>query len=337
VLIATAEDHLAAVVRPRLEAAGADLDLLDCVTDQVTLPDDVERIRGWIERFGSVTVMIDPLVAFVADTVNTHRDHHVRRVLAPLAEVAESTGAAVITVVHSNKGMGTDPLARVSGSVGFTGAARSIVVAADDPQDDSRKIFGVAGTNLAETAPPLAYRVVGVELANEIRTSRIEWLGEAPEVDVRELLAHRDPEERSAREEAIEFLKTSGAMESAQPVKELEIEAVARGITEKTLQRARRALRLSVSRPTFGGPYYWGPMPDTLVGQPNPVQHVHHAPDLREQEHMTPMLDNATGLGGDPEPGYLRIQRKHGETPPASDTEALANIARGIPGLKIAE
>jgi hypothetical protein len=29
-----------------------------------------------------------------------------------------------------------------------------------------------------------------------------------------------------------------------------------------------------------------------------------------------------------PEPGYQRIQREHGETPPRSDTEALANIVR---------
>lgn len=152
--------------------------------------------------------------------------------LAPLAGMAEDTGAALIVVVHTNKGMGSDPLARVSGSVGFTGAARSIVVAANDPQDDSRRIFGVAGTNLAEQAPALTYRVMGAELADGITTLRIEWLGEAPEVDVRELLAQRDPEERSAREEAIEFLKVSGAMEAPQPVKDLVEEGAARGITE---------------------------------------------------------------------------------------------------------
>jgi hypothetical protein len=205
----------------------------------------------------------------------------------------------------------------VSGSVGFTGAARSIVVAAEDPQDDGRKIFGVAGTNLAEMAPPLAYRVVGVEFESGIKTSRIEWLGEAPEVDVRELLAQRDPEERTAREEAIAFLKTSGAMESAQPVKELEAEAKARGIGEKTLQRARRALRLPVSLPEFGGPHYWGPSPDTQSGQPHPVQTVQTEPDLRKQGAGTPSLDIEQGLGD--------------EAAPATDEEALANILSIFP------
>jgi putative DNA primase/helicase len=297
VLVITAEDHLAAVVRPRLEAAGADLNFVDAVTDPITLPDDVARIRGWIEHFGSVLVMLDPLVAFIGDAVNTHRDHHVRRVLAPLADLAETTGVAVVVVIHSNKSVGSDPLFRVSGSIGFSGAGRSIVVAADDPQDDSRKIFGVAGTNLAEIAPPLAYRIVGVEFDSGIKTSRIEWLGEAPEVDVRELLVQRDPEERTVREEAIAFLRTSGAMESAQPVKELEKEAKARGISYSTLQRARRALRLPVSLSEFGGPRYWGPSPVTHSGH----HHLDHTdqtgPDLQEQGSQTPSLVNDQGLG----------------------------------------
>jgi hypothetical protein len=36
-----------------------------------------------------------------------------------------------------------------------------------------------------------------------------------------------------------------------------------------------------------------------------------------------------------PEPGYLKIQRERGETPPKSDTEALANIARVFPGVRV--
>lgn len=159
VLVATAEDHLAAVVRPRLEAAGADLSLVDCARP--------ERSSRW-------------------------------------------------------------------------------------PAPTSRR-----------AAHALAYRMMGVELSDEIRTSRIEWVGEAPEVDVRELLNRPDPKERSAREEAIDFLRTSGAMDAAQPVKDLEADARARGISDKTLQRARRALHLAVSRPSFGGPYYWGPMSDS--------------------------------------------------------------------------
>jgi hypothetical protein len=35
------------------------------------------------------------------------------------------------------------------------------------------------------------------------------------------------------------------------------------------------------------------------------------------------------------EPAHKRIQREHGETPPKSDSEALAYIARVFPGVRV--
>lgn len=309
VLIVTAEDHLAAVVRPRLEAAGADLALVRIVTCDITLPGDVAMLADLVREFGSVMVMLDPLVAFIGDGVNTHRDHHVRRVLAPLGNLAESTGAAVIVVIHTNKGTGSDPLLRISGSVGFGGAARSVVVAAEDPNDEERRIFGAIKSNLAELPPPLAYRLVGVDLGEGITTSRVEWQGEAPEVDMRDLLSVPDPEERTARDDAIEFLRESGVLTTARPAKALEKEAAALGIKPKTLQRARRSLGVPAWRDGYQGPYFWGPRdesnPDTQPGHSQSVQVVQVEADLREQGSKAPNLDTAQSLeeSGCPECG----------------------------------
>lgn len=352
VLIATAEDHLAAIVRPRLEAAGADLNLVHIVTDALTLPDDVDKLARWIKALGVSMFTLDPLVAFVDEGVNTHRDHHVRRVLAPIGEVAEATGAAAIAVVHTNKGTGNEPMLRVSGSIGFTGAARSVVIAAEDPQDESRRIFAVVKSNLAEMPPALAYRLTGVELADGVRTSRVDWLGEAPEIDVRELLSSRDPQERSKREDALEFLRDAGVMDTPRLAKELHAGAEALGIDEKTLQRARRALKVPAWREGFQGPFYWGPKADTQPGQPHLVQVVQVGDDLQEQGSPTLNLDNATGLGEDeeepptgrprmslsteasadePEPGWMQIQREAGEVPETDEAAALERLRLGGP------
>ena len=264
VLVLTAEDHLAAVVRPRLDAAGADLNLVRIVTIPITLPEDVGRLVELVREFEAALVLVDPLVAFIGDGVNTHRDHHVRRVLAPLADMAEETKAAVLVVIHTNKGAGTEPLMRISGSIGFTGAARSVLLAADDPQDESRRILAVVKSNLAEMPAPLAYRLTGVDLDGGITTSRVEWLGEAPEVDVRELLAQRDPEERGAAEDAAEFLKAAGLLETARPARDVLREAKAEGHGERTVQRARKMLSIPTWRDGFGraGTWYWGPRPN---------------------------------------------------------------------------
>jgi hypothetical protein len=261
VLVVTAEDHLAAVVRPRLEAAGADLNLVRIVTIPITLPDDVGRLKELVREFEAALLILDPLVAFIGDGINTHRDHHVRRVLAPLADLAEETRAAVVVVIHTNKGVGSEPLMRISGSIGFTGAARSVLLAADDPQDESRRILAVVKSNLAEMPPPLAYRLAGVDLEGGISTSRVEWLGEAPEVDIRELLVSRDPEERGATEDAQDFLRELGLLETARPAGDVLRDAKTQGHTERTIQRARKALRIPTWRDGFGraGVWYWGP------------------------------------------------------------------------------
>jgi hypothetical protein len=301
VLIVTAEDHLAAVVRPRLEAAGADLELVRIVTVPITLPDDVALLGSLIRDYEAALLVLDPLVAFIGDGVNTHRDHHVRRVLAPLADLAEKTGAAIVVVIHTNKGRENEPLMRISGSIGFTGAARTVLLAADDPKDETRRIFAVVKSNLAEFPPALAYRVVGVQLEGGISTSRIEWLGQAPEIDVRELLVSRDPDDRSDRETAAEFLIEAGAQETAQQVPDLMKAARAMQIGEKTLQRARRGLGIEAWRDGFGGPWMWGPRPgdvlDTRSGHPTPVQ-LSGMELPAETGSSAPVLDRPEGSGG---------------------------------------
>jgi putative DNA primase/helicase len=299
VLVATAEDHLAAVVRPRLEAATADLDRVHLVTEGITLPDDVGRLRDAVAELEAALVIIDPLVAFIGDTVNTHRDHHVRRVLAPLAELAEGTGAAVLVVIHTNKGMDAEPLLRISGSIGFTGAARSVLLAAEDPQDDSRRILAVVKSNLAQFPAPLAYRLAGVSLEGGIETSRVEWLGEAPEVDVRALLARRDPEERTQLDEATDFLRESGVLETARAAKALEREAKGAGIATRTLQRARQRLAVPVWKDGYPGVWYWGPRP----ADPDSRSRQRHLGEMAgstrpaETESTGPDLANGHGFG----------------------------------------
>ncbi len=263
-LICTAEDHLAAVVRPRLEAAGGDLGRIHVLTEPLTLPDDIDRLGQHVERLGVDLLVVDPIVAFISDTTNTHRDHHVRRVLAPLSAIAERQHLAACVVLHTNKAPGADPLLRISGSVGFTGAARSVLLAAEDPQDETRRILAVVKSNLAAYPPPLAYSIAGVELPGDIPTSRVQWLGEAPEVDVRELLVSRDPEERSATEDAMEFLRELGLGETARPASDVMREAKVHGYAERTIRRARNLLKIPTWKEGVRGGWYWGPRPNEV-------------------------------------------------------------------------
>lgn len=247
VLIATAEDHLSAVVRPRLEAASADLDRVHVWTAPLILPTDLERLEGRARELSAVLVTVDPLVAFLHGRIDTHKDSSVRQALAPLATMAEAIGCAVVTVIHTNKSATDDPLFRISGSGAFAAAARHVLLACADPDDEEgvRRVLAVVKSNLAEFPPPLGYRIAGVVLDADglnIPTSRIEWGDEIPSLDPRSLLRPLpDDEERLATDEAADFLRVELAA-GPRPAKEVLAAAKRLNLSAATVKRARARL-----------------------------------------------------------------------------------------------
>jgi hypothetical protein len=214
-----------------------------------------------------------------------------------MSELAERCRIALMLVVHTNKGQDSEPLLRIGGSIGFSGAARSVILFAQDPNDDGRRIMATVKSNLAAFSPPLAYRIVPVTLRGNIETSKVDWLGEAPEVDVGGLLARQNPQDRLAVDEAVDYLQGQGVLEAAQQARQLYEEAEAEGIDRKALQRARRRLSAPVWRDGFNGPWMWGPKCDDHSGQHHLVQNVQNGDDLRKHPSEDPILDGLSGIG----------------------------------------
>ncbi len=258
VLMANAEDSPSTTIRPRLEVAGADLHRvifvhleIDGVSGTMTLPDDVERLREAMRRSGARVLMVDPVMAYMSGSTDSHKDQHVRRVLAPLAQLADELDVAVVGVMHLNKRESADRLARVSGSTGFTAAARSVVAFGRDPHDEERergslRIIAHAKCNVGPEMPSLACHIEGDTIeqnGHTISTSRLLLDGES-DVSPNDLLAvPASKEERSEVDEACDFLL--GALAAGErPVADLLREAQREGIAKRTLYRAREALRL---------------------------------------------------------------------------------------------
>jgi hypothetical protein len=182
----------------------------------------------------------------------------------------------VVTVVHSNKDNGSNPLLRVSGSIGITGAARSVLIAAADPEDEHRNILAVAGGNYSAPVPALAYRIVGADLGEDIVTNRVEWLGERPDVDINALLVERNPEEHSLVRDAMEYLEGLQLDVVARDLRIIKAGAESLDVSEKSLQRARRRLGIpSWMSEGFPAVPYWGPKDAPRVDNLNPVHPVH--------------------------------------------------------------
>jgi hypothetical protein len=272
VILLSAEDDIGDTIRPRLEAAGADLSrcwVLPDITPHVSaeekpqpprppeLPADLDALEGMVKDKDAALVVIDPLMAFLSSQIDSHKDQDVRKVLAPLGYMASRTGAAVVVVRHMNKGQGS-ALYRGSGSIGIVGAARAGLLVAPDPDDEGRRVLAVSKSNLGPKASSLAYKIIEDE---RYKVARVVWDGASKHTASDLVRARVDGDEAPALAEAVRVLKEILA-DGPLPAGNVKRMAATAGVAERTLQRARHALGVSARRQGFGpGTHYEWTMP----------------------------------------------------------------------------
>lgn len=259
VVILTAEDGLADTIRPRFDVLGGDPARVHVLTGirtgdrerGVDISQDLAHMESLMVRVKARLVVIDPVSAYLGKA-DSYRDTEVRAVLAPVASLAERTGAAIIGVMHLTKGQQRQAIHRTQGNVAFVAAARAVFAVAEDREDPTRRLFLPVKMNIAPKPPGLAYRLVA---SGDV--ARLEWETEPVDVNVDDALAGPElPGDRSEREEAKDFLRdllTDGAV-SANEVKK---HAKAAGIADRTLFRAKTDLAVKVEKTGFRDGWTW--------------------------------------------------------------------------------
>lgn len=238
VLMLTSEDSHAAVLRPRLEAAGAAPDRVfvmtevssvrDGATRHVALSEHLDAIETACERHDVRLLMVDPVMSFIGGAVDAYSDYGVRQCLDGLAPLAQRRDLAVLLVRHFTKSRTGSAMHHGSGSIAFSGLARSVLEV--DETDDGRVLASVK-RNYGPA--PAAVRYGFVEVAGPLGepVGRIEWLGAAPEVSV----------DASTRERAVVFLNAQLA-DGPVLARDARSAASARGIGDRTLDVAKKEL-----------------------------------------------------------------------------------------------
>ncbi|MBF0311096.1 MAG: AAA family ATPase [Magnetococcales bacterium] len=250
VFLLTAEDDPADTLRPRLEAAGANLSkvfVLDgvCSRDSrgrsiqrtFNLAEDIEILDKELAKHpDAVMVGIDPISAYLGGT-DSHNNADVRGLLAPLAKLAQAHQVAVVMVTHLNKGAG-NAVSRVTGSGAFVAAARAAFLVAKDPHDPERRLFLPIKNNIGNDSTGLAFRIESVRLESGIETSRIAWEPGAVTLTADRLLNPVGSTRKTSLSEAEDFLSRELA-NGAVPAEVLKQHAAEAGISETTLNRAK--------------------------------------------------------------------------------------------------
>jgi hypothetical protein len=290
VLIVNVEDAKEDTIVPRLKAHGADLDriaIVDGMPDKkngtrlLDLPDDVRALKAAVEDHEAALLIVDPVLTMLGGDAN--KDQDARKALAPLRDMAEQTGVALVCVRHLNKNVSLSAIQRGGGNMGLIGVARAGAFFAHHPEQDGLRVMAPHKSNLAEKQPSLLYRVVGWDIDENI--GRVEWKG-ITEHDANSLASEAlSPHEKSAKEEAMEFLRdllTPGDL----PSKRVKAEAREADITEATLRRAKDALRINAYK-DGDGPWMWSlPTKDAQGAQ-------HERLERLEQVRKIPSPDSA--------------------------------------------
>ncbi|MCV7428058.1 AAA family ATPase [Mycobacterium montefiorense] len=280
VLLMSAEDGLADTVRPRLDAAGADVAHVHAIEgvliseehgERILRPPnlaDIEALEEAITRTGARLLVIDVVMAYLPTGTDAHRDQDVRRVLSRLSSLAERTRCTILLLRHLNKAKGGDPIYRGGGSIGIVGAARAGMLVAPDPDDPDRRILAAVKSNLGPPPESLAYRLIG---DGGFGVARVQWEG-STEHTARTLLSALDgDDEHGAATEAEQWLADYLTEQGAAPSKTVKAAAAKAGIAERTLKRAAKSLPVVVDSRGFPRVTWWEIPSQANASQDTPV------------------------------------------------------------------
>ncbi|WP_454198221.1 AAA family ATPase [Nocardia sp. Marseille-Q1738] len=318
VVLLSAEDGLADTVRPRLDAAGADVTRVHAIQG-VRLPDgtlrpptlgDIAHLETVVADTGARLLIIDVLMAYLPRGADSHKDQDIRRVLARLSELADRTGCTVLLLRHLNKAKGADPLYRGGGSIGIVGAARAGLLVAPNPEDETSCVLASVKNNLAPKPPALIYRLVD---SGVLGAAKVVWLGNS-ELDARTLLTtSAEDSDGDALTEAMQWVSDYLEQQGAAPSKAVKAEARKAGIAERTVERAAKKLGVRVEPKGFPRVTWWSlpcratvldDRPETpnlgATGATGPDLHKHVGATGRCFQSRQAVRDGATGPNSTP-------------------------------------
>ena len=188
VLFIAYEDDLERTVKPRLIAAGANMDRVHFLRGvkrrrgsretllSIDLAEHFEEIEDLVRRLGIGLVIVDPVMSGFSSGRDTNADNEVRAVLGPYVPLAEETRATVFLVTHTNKRGEGAALDSAIGSRAFTGICRAVLALARFNDGSGRRLLAQVGANLGAPRPGLVFEIRSRD-GNEAR-SHIQWLEE---------------------------------------------------------------------------------------------------------------------------------------------------------------
>ena len=183
VILVAPQSSPAAILKPRLQAAHCDpsrvllLNTVETLDVQritlydrpFTLPDHFAILAETIARHHPLLVIIDPLTIVMRGSSLSLND-----MLFQLANLAESTGCAILLVRHLTSPRAANSLIRDAGFSGLTAAIPTILRLITSPDSDQQRLLVASKHTLSSAPAPLNFQLT----ASPTETPVLQFLGE---------------------------------------------------------------------------------------------------------------------------------------------------------------
>jgi hypothetical protein len=194
VIVLSKEDDPGLLIKPRLEAAGADTRRVKIIgVPRSRTEDDFEVISRLDDTIGDLeniigeladvrVIVVDPITDF-AGKLDLYREDQVRRLLSPLARLAARHKIAVVNVLHLIKDVKKKPRQRIMGSAGLVNASRSVLIVGRNFQT-GRRFLMMEKANLWHERKSVAFNIKNVE-----GQPQVSWDADWEEISIEEILS----------------------------------------------------------------------------------------------------------------------------------------------------
>jgi putative DNA primase/helicase len=259
VLIYSPEEDLGAATRPKLQAAGANLNRVFCgdlredgkPMERICMPYDLPKLRARVRESRISAILFDPITTYLCEGFDVTDAQKVRALLDELGKFAFEESILIVCTVHYRKSREGNPMDWVAGSAAWVQVPRVVIALGYDPDRPDQRVLTLTKNSLVKDKPSRLFTLEDVDGAPRFA------IGSATALTADDMgSVMQSPADREAMTEAITFLKDQ-LEEGDVPTTRLQLAAEAAGHSWGTIKRAKTRLGIPRVKIGSGKESYW--------------------------------------------------------------------------------
>lgn len=238
VLFLSAEDDPSRVLKPRLVAAEANMELIRVQATPFALDErGLQMLETEITQYRPMLTVIDPIIAYMEGGTDSANSVDMTRFMSELDLMARKYNCAILLVRHLRKAKADSTMYQGLGSVAIIARVRSGLLLGRDPNDPDTRVIAHHKSNYAIEGKPIGFELISTPNSKYPIVKYVECDPNITAEDITRPMEKGVGRPDEQREFAKAFLREFLA-DRAQSKSAIDKAAKARGISEATLRRA---------------------------------------------------------------------------------------------------